>query len=91
MEQSVILRLHENYKRAKADFQLTIETILRYLEYNMSFKTLFIFCESAPYTFYDELLKKDNSVKTIKKVNHRWIKEVFEQSLFLHVEVLETA
>ena len=67
LEREVILRLHENYKRAKEDFQLTIETILRYLEYNMSFKTFFIFCESAPYTFYDELLKKDNSVKTLKK------------------------
>ena len=67
LQQEVILRLHDNYKRAKEDFQLTIETILRYLEYNMSFKTFFIFCESAPYTFYDELLKKDNSVKTLKK------------------------
>ena len=27
----------------------------------MSFKTFFIFCESAPYTFYDELYEKDNS------------------------------
>ena len=67
LQQEVIFRLHENYKRAKADFQLTIETILRYLEYNMSFKTFFIFCESAPYTFYNELYEKDNSVKTMRK------------------------
>ena len=67
LQQEVILRLHENYKRAKADFQLTIETILRYLEYNMSFRTFFIFCESAPYTFYEELYEKDNTVKTKRK------------------------
>jgi hypothetical protein len=51
----------------KADFQLTIETILRYLEYNMSFKTFLIFCDSAPYTFYDELYEKDNFVETMRK------------------------
>ena len=60
LQQEVILRLHENYKRAKTDFQLTIETILRYLEYNMSFKTFFIFCDSAPYTFFNDLYEKDN-------------------------------
>ena len=67
LEREVILRLHENYKRAKEDFQLTIETILRYLEYNMSFKTFFIFCESAPYTFYNELYEKDNTVQPKRK------------------------
>jgi len=63
LEQEVIHRLHENYKRAKEDFQLTIETILRYLQYNMSFKSFFIVCESAPYTHYDALYKIDKSVK----------------------------
>ena len=33
----------------------------------MSFKTFFIFCELAPYTFYDELYDKDSSVKTMRK------------------------
>jgi len=48
--EEVMRRLDENYKRAKDDFQLSIETILRYLEYNMSFKNFFLLCESAPYT-----------------------------------------
>ena len=33
----------------------------------MSFKSFFIFCESAPYTFYDELYKEDNSVQSKRK------------------------
>ena len=33
----------------------------------MSFKTFFIFCESAPYTFYNELYEKDNTVQPKRK------------------------
>lgn len=63
LQQELILILHDNYKRAKEDYQLTIETILWCLEYNMSFETFSIYCESAPCTFYNELLSIDQSVK----------------------------
>ncbi len=46
---------------------VSIKTILRYLEYNMSFKSFFIFYESAPNTFYDELYETDNSVQSKRK------------------------
>ena len=65
----------------KADFQLTIETILRYLEYNMSFRTFFIFCEPAPYTFYNELYEIDNTVQPKRKS----IIDGSKKYLFLHV------
>ena len=66
LQQEIMRKLHENYNRAKKDFQLTIETVLRYIEYNMSFKTFFIIFESAPYSFYNELLQKDHSVKRMR-------------------------
>ena len=33
LQQEIMRKLHENYNRAKKDFQLTIETVLRYIEY----------------------------------------------------------
>jgi hypothetical protein len=63
LQQELILRLHENYKREKVDFQLTIEAILWCLEFNMSFEAFFIFCDSVPCTFYKEMLSKNQSVK----------------------------
>ena len=63
LQQKLILILHENDKRAKEDYELTIETILWCLENNVSFETFSIYCESASCTFYNELLSIDQSVK----------------------------
>ena len=68
LQQEIHNKLHEHYRRAIKDFQLTIETVFRYIEYKLPFQTFFIICESAPYTFYNQLLEKDISVKQNRTV-----------------------
>jgi hypothetical protein len=66
LEEEIQFKLNQNYRRAIKDFQLSIETVLRYIEYNQPFKTFFIICESAPYTYYDRLFAIDPSVKSLR-------------------------
>ena len=39
IEEEIQFKLDQNYRRAIKDFQLSIETVLRYIEYNQPFKT----------------------------------------------------
>ena len=67
LQQEIHRKLHEHYSRSVRDFQLTIETVFRYIEYKKPFQTFFLICESAPYTFYAEMLEKDKRVKELRQ------------------------
>jgi len=66
IQNAILEKLRKNFESKEKEFKLTLETILRYSQFNQPFKAFFLLCESSPYLFFERLVLERPELKSYR-------------------------